>query len=72
MAVGLAMLAVPAAARDALGTYDRWAAFRDASPRHCYAIARPVRGGGRSSGGGAFASINHWPRQGAHGQVHLR
>ena len=30
------------------------------------------RGGGRSSGGAAFASINHWPRQGVHGQVHLR
>jgi len=70
--LGLALLASSAEARDVLGTYDRWAAFRDASPQHCYAVARPVRGGGRGSGSAAFASINHWPRQGVHGQVHLR
>lgn len=67
VATGLALLVTPAAARDVLGIYDRWAAFRDASPQHCYAVARPARGSGA-----AFASINHWPRQGVHGQVHLR
>lgn len=67
LALALAAASVPADARDALGIYDRWAAFRDLSPRHCYAVARPVRGGGA-----AFASLNDWPRQGVRAQLHVR
>jgi len=53
--------------RDALGVYEGWGAFRDASPLRCFAIARPVQ-----RGGAAFASIGSWPRAGARNQLHLR
>ncbi|MBY0520589.1 MAG: hypothetical protein K2P79_09210 [Sphingomonas sp.] len=64
-------MASAASARDALGVYDRWGAFRDASPLHCYAIASPLS----ADRGGAlrpFVSLNEWPRQGVHGQLHIR
>ncbi|MFM7029189.1 MAG: hypothetical protein ACKOXK_11020 [Chakrabartia sp.] len=63
-------LAAPAAARDPLGMFDDWGAFRDPSPLRCYAIAQPV-----DPGKGAwkpFAAIGYWPDQGARGQVHIR
>jgi hypothetical protein len=66
----LLLLASPASARDALGTFEDWGAFRDAQPLRCFAIAEPAR-----SGGGKwrpFASIAHWPAQGVRGQVHIR
>ena len=43
-ALALAVLVLGASqleARDSLGVFDGWAAFRDASPRRCYAIAKP-------------------------------
>lgn len=65
-------LAGPAAARETLGVFDGWAAFRDngAAPR-CYAIAAPLRAGGASSWR-PFASVGTWPARGARGQVHIR
>lgn len=62
-------LAGSAQARDVLGVYHRWAAFRDAAPLHCFAIARPVERGG---GVGAFVSIGAWPGVGVRGQLHIR
>ncbi|MBB5712211.1 invasion associated locus B family protein [Sphingomonas xinjiangensis] len=64
LALALALLFSP---RDALGVYEGWAAFRDASPLRCYAIAKPVR-----RGSGAFASVGTWPRAGARNQIHIR
>ncbi|WP_446741168.1 hypothetical protein [Sphingomonas sp. H160509] len=46
LAAGLFAVGVPAAARDTIGIYQGWGAFRDASPARCYAIARPVMAGG--------------------------
>lgn len=69
--LGGLMLAGTAAAREPLGVYDRWGVFRDPSPRHCYAIASP-QDGARAGGWRAFVSINDWPRQGTHGQLHVR
>lgn len=67
----LAVLAGPALARDALGTFGRWGAFRDPSPRHCFAIAEPVEtvAGARNR---AFASVANWPGAGARAQLHVR
>ncbi|RYY42297.1 MAG: hypothetical protein EOP59_10340 [Sphingomonadales bacterium] len=56
-------------ARDALGTYDGWGAFRDAAPPRCFAIARPI---GRHGQAQPFASIATWPRDGIRNQLHLR
>ncbi|RJG52086.1 hypothetical protein D0Z70_21805 [Sphingobium terrigena] len=66
----LLMAAMPAAARDSLGMFDRWGAFRDPSTPRCYAIARPAKRDGRVSPG--FASVGTWPRQKVRGQVHFR
>lgn len=63
-------LAGPVEARESLGVYDRWGAFRDASPRRCYAIAAPARGSG--DGARPFVSIGTWPDQGLRGQLHVR
>ncbi len=61
---------VPAAARDSLGVFNSWAAFRDARPQRCFAIAEPLR----SSKGQwrPFASVAHWPGAGVRSQLHIR
>lgn len=72
MLVAAMLLAFPAAARDPLGIFDRWGAFRDPSPLKCFAISAPVE---HSAGGGnwrPFASIATWPGQGARAQLHIR
>ena len=62
-------VAVPAAGRDTIGIYKGWGTFRDMAPDRCYAIARPVMAGGRSSG---FASIATWPKRGLRASLHIR
>lgn len=56
--------------REALGTFERWGAFRDASPPRCFAIAQPVA----TVGGNwkPFASVASWPRDGTRNQLHVR
>ncbi len=69
----LAVLAVtaPVAAKDSLGVFDSWAAFRDAETPRCYAIAKA-----RSSSGPSaykpYATVGTWPKRGVRGQVHFR
>lgn len=65
--IALLALAAPATARDSLGVYSNWAAFRDDSPSRCYAIAKP-----RSGSAGPFASVATWPGKGLRGQVYFR
>lgn len=62
-------VAGPAAARETLGVYKGWGAFRDAAPHRCYAIARPVTAGGRSAG---WASVASWPGRGLSASLHIR
>ena len=62
------IIAAPLAAKDSLGVYSNWAAFRDDSPARCYAIAKPQRG----SDNGPFASVANWPGAGIRGQLHIR
>lgn len=53
---GMAMIAAPAlAARETVGVYKGWAAFRDDAPPRCFAITAP-----QVPGGGAFASVASW------------
>jgi hypothetical protein len=61
-------LAAPVAAKESLGVYSNWGAFRDDSPLRCYAIAKPSNSGDAQP----FASISNWPRQNVRGQVHFR
>jgi hypothetical protein len=57
-------------ARDSLGIFESWGAFRDPATPRCYAIAQPVARRGQSSKG--FASVGTWPRQKVRGQLHIR
>lgn len=69
----LLVIASSAAARDSLGVFEGWGAFRDARPARCFAIAEPVgdRGGGRGDWR-PFASVASWPTRNARGQLHIR
>ncbi len=71
MIAGLFLLALAqqVQGRESLGVFDSWGAFRDGSPRRCYAIARPVE---KYSNVAPFASIATWPRDGVHDQLHIR
>lgn len=64
------LVSSPAIARDSLGMFERWGAFRDPASPRCYAIAQPVVRG--RSGDRGFASVGTWPRQHVRGQVHFR
>lgn len=65
----LLLLAAPAAARETIGVYKGWGAFRDAAPARCYAIARPARAGGRGDG---WASVATWPGRPLRASLHVR
>ncbi|KQM98693.1 hypothetical protein ASE85_12705 [Sphingobium sp. Leaf26] len=66
----LLLVAPPAMARDSLGIFESWGAFRDPATPRCYAITQPVARRGQQSKG--FASVGTWPRQRVRGQVHVR
>lgn len=63
----LALLAAPLAARDSLGVYDSWAAFKDPSPLRCYAIAK-AQG---TLPAPAYATVSNWPERNVRGAVHF-
>lgn len=67
----LLSLATPALARDSLGVYGNWAAFRDPAIPRCYAIAmaEPSR---MERAYQPYAAIGTWPKRGERGQVHFR
>jgi hypothetical protein len=75
-------LSAPLAAKDSLGVFGQWGAFRDPSVPRCYAIAAPEperrsRGAARARAQdgraqAAFASVGTWPGRGVRGQVHMR
>ena len=65
------MLASPLAAKEDLGVFERWGAFRDASAARCYAIAKAVPN--RTTRQlEPYATVATWPRQRIRGQVHFR
>ena len=67
----LGALASPLAAKDRLGVFGKWGAFRDPSVPRCYAIAAPEPT--RAARDYApFASVGTWPKRRVRGQVHFR
>ena len=67
---GLLLITSPAFARDTLGIYEKWGAFRDAQPYRCYAIAQPEEPtGGKWR---PFVTVSTWPGARVRGQVHIR
>ncbi|EJL34290.1 hypothetical protein [Novosphingobium sp. AP12] len=66
-----AALASPALARESLGLYGGWGAFRDPLVPRCYAIAM-AEPSAMSRDYQPYAAIGTWPRRGTRNQVHLR
>lgn len=65
----LLFAAAPVAARETVGVFRSWAAFRD--PGRCYAIAAPVVAAGASRWR-PFASVGTWPGRGLRSSLHVR
>lgn len=67
----IVLLATPAQARDSLGIFSGWAAFRDPATPRCYAIAmaQPSRLKREFQ---PYADVATWPRRQTRGQVHFR
>lgn len=63
--------AAPATARDSLGLYNTWGAFRDPMVPRCYAIAM-ARASRRQRDHQPFAAVGTWPKRGVRNQLHLR
>ena len=74
IALFLALVSIfpaPAEARQSLGVFEGWGAFRDPATPRCYAIAQPVNRKARGDWP-AFAAIGYWPKKGVRGQLHFR
>lgn len=67
----LLLAASPASARDSLGVFGQWGAFRDAEVPRCYAIAATEIGRSGAASGG-FATVGTWPQRQVRGQIHFR
>jgi hypothetical protein len=70
-ALVLLLAAAPLAAKDNLGVFSDWAAFRDAGTPRCYAIAMPAPSRLRRDYE-PYASIGTWPKREVRNQVHVR
>jgi hypothetical protein len=69
LAVVLAMLlTAPLCAKERLGAYQGWAAFKDPELPRCYAIGAPDQ----SSGNGGYVSINFAPARTVSHQIYVR
>jgi hypothetical protein len=66
-----ALITVPVAARDSLGMFSDWGAFRDSNVPRCYAIAK-ARQSTLQRDYEPYASIGTWPSRKLRSQVHLR
>lgn len=72
-AVALALaLASNAEARDSLGVWNDWAAFRDPGVPRCYVIAMPRPAPGRKRDFQPYLTVGTWPARDVRGQVHVR
>jgi len=69
--LALVVAAAPLAAKDSLGVFENWGAFRDPGAGRCYAIAMPEPSRAARDYR-AFASVGTWPKRGVRGQVHFR
>lgn len=67
----LLLFASPLAARDSLGVFGMWGAFRDPDVPRCYAIAAADSSRNRRDFE-PYASVGTWPNRQVRGQVHFR
>jgi hypothetical protein len=66
-----AALAAPLAAKDSLGVFSDWGAFRDPSVPRCYAIAM-AKPSARARDYQPYAAVGTWPRRAIRNQLHFR
>lgn len=71
LAAGVVLAAGPAPARDSLGLYATWGAFRDPVVPRCYAIAM-AQPSTQQRDYQPYASVGSWPRRALRNQVHFR
>jgi hypothetical protein len=64
-------LSTAAQARDSLGMFSGWGAFRDPAVPVCYAIAK-AQPSTRSREYQPYVDVGTWPRRQVRGQVHFR
>ncbi len=73
--IALVLAAAPALARDSLGVFEGWGAFRDAAAQgvepRCYAIAKALPSTLQRTYQ-PYADVAIWPRRQVRGQVHFR
>jgi len=67
----LTLMAAPALARESLGMFETWGAFRDANEPRCYAIAKAIPSTMQRDYQ-PYADVAIWPRRGVRGQIHFR
>lgn len=60
-----------AEAKESLGIYNSWGAFRDRDVPRCYAIAESEEITGKADRK-SYASVGYWPRRGVRAQFHVR
>lgn len=63
--------ALPAAARENIGIYGNWGAFRDPKAPRCYAIAKAMPSTMRRDYQ-PYATVGTWPKRKLRNQVHFR
>ncbi len=61
-----------AVARDSLGVFGTWGAFRDPGVPRCYAIAMAEKVTGRERAFQPYITVGFWPKRGIRGAVHIR
>ena len=61
----------PAQAKDSLGIFSSWGAFRDAEIPRCYAIAESEEITGKADRK-SYASVGFWPKRKIRRQFHVR
>jgi len=71
LVIAISLLAAPLIAKDRLGVYQGWAAFRDPELPRCYAIAAPEETIGTAERK-AYLSIGFWPKRGVSHQIYVR
>lgn len=71
VALAGAVAAAPLAAKDSLGMFSDWGAFRDPSVPRCYAIAM-AEPNKRERDYQPYATIGTWPRRALRNQFHIR
>jgi hypothetical protein len=68
----LTLVASPLAAKDSLGVFGQWGAFRDPQVPRCYAIAEADAETDTRRERTPFASVGTWPKRAVRGQLHFR